>query len=93
MKNRYVAKCSSNLGRLFDYELSPRFDDPRKCLEFIEKDKNIIIIEYLLSRAFYSINGFYYENNERKEKFFFSYGTMIRVYDLEQDRFCTGFDF
>lgn len=93
MKNRYVAKCSVNLGRLFDYELSPRFDDPRKCLEFIEKDKEIILIEDLLSRAFYKINGFYYEDNKRIEKFFFSWGSMIRVYDLVQDRFCDSFDF
>lgn len=93
MKKRYVAKCSSNLGRLFESELSPRFDNPRDCLEYIQNDKDIILIEEYLNRAFYKINSFYFEDNIRKEKFFCSFGSMIRVYDLEQNRFCDSFDF
>lgn len=93
MGKRYVAKCSANLGKLFNYELSPRFDNSIDCLEYIQNSKDIILIEEYLSSAFYRINSFYFEDNKKKQKLFFSSGSMVRVYDLEQNRFCDSFDF
>lgn len=94
MRKRYVAKVSSNLGKFHESELSPRFESVHECLEFIKTNREILITEYLLSEAFYSINSIYYDENDNKKiRFIIRRGSMIRVFDLEQNRFCDSFDF
>ena len=87
----WVAKCSENLGRLFDYELSPHFKDVRDCQDYI--DKNLKVIEFLLSQAFSKIiYGNQWKNGKQLYQISFS-GSMIRCYNLNQKRFADGFDF
>lgn len=93
MKNRFVAKCSVNLGKLFDYELSPRFEDCRDCLEFIHSDKSCCLIEHYLTQAFYELNSFYYKDGVKHRQFHLNLGSWVRVYDLDDKRFCDCFDF
>lgn len=90
-KKVWVAKCSDNLGKLHDFELSPRFADIRECQKFI--NENCKIMEFLLDEVFNKILiGGHYENGVAHYKFCLG-GSFIRCYNLEQKRFCDGFDF
>lgn len=92
MKKRYVAKISDNLGKLHDYELSPRFDTIQDCLKYINTNRGVIKIEIFLYQAFSTLLvGNHFENGKAMYSFCFG-GSFIRVYDLEQGRFIAGFD-
>lgn len=87
----WVAKCSDNLGKLFEFELSPRFADVQECQKFI--DEHCQIMEFLLDECFNKIlYGGHYENGVPHYKFCIG-GRFIRCYNVQQKRFCDGFDF
>lgn len=90
-KKCWVAKVSDNLGNLFDYELSPRFESIYDCQKFI--DEHCTILEWLLKKAFDVILvGGHYDNGQRKYSISFG-GSFIRCYNIKQQRFADGFDF
>lgn len=86
----WVAKISDNLGKLFDYELSPRFESIYECQKFI--DENLKDIETSLSYAFIKILFRKYEKGILSPSLFIS-GRFIRCYNITQKRWCDGFDF
>ena len=79
----WVAKMKI-ANQVIDEELSPRFNSALECLDFIKK--NLVILEYLVSemQTFIDLHI--------REKICFRFGSYIRPYNLEQDRFIDGFD-
>lgn len=85
----WVARVSNNLGKLFDYDLSPKFNDIYDCQKYI--DEKLKEIEKKLQNIFDEILTQYNIVNKR---FCINFGGhFIRCYNIEQQRFCTGFDF
>lgn len=85
----WVAKISDNCGKFFDYDLSPKFDDIMDCQKYI--NEHLKDIEKLLQDAFKLILDQY---DSVTGHFTISFGgSFIRCYNVEQHRFCTGFDF
>lgn len=85
----WVAKCSDNLGKLHDYELSPRFESIYDCQQYI--DDNLKFLEGRLDDIFTEILLFH--GKSTGHYFITLGGSFIRCFHVYQKRFATGFDF
>lgn len=80
----WVAKFKNFDGSVCNKELSPRFESIIDCQNWI--DNNCKVLEYLLSHALRELDRI-------ENVCCIRLGSLVRCYNIEQQRFCTGFDF